>query len=102
MVNVEVEKDLPLLEGAVHQGKCWAAIRGEVAVSTIAMKAPSDADFESFRDSALETLGLLGEVRAGDLYEMRGDTYFMPRPHKHQNRSKKKPKSIIRPLRVSK
>lgn len=99
--NTAEQRD-PLLEGATHLGKCWAALRGETVVSTISMRVPNDVDFESFRVKAIAALEVLGDVRAGDLYEVSDDQYFMPRPHKHQNRSKKKPKVEIKPLKVFK
>lgn len=92
----------PVLENAVHLGKCWAALRGNNVISTISMRVPNDVDFESFRVKAIAALELLGEVRAGDLYEKGDEQFFMPRPHKHQNRSKKKPKVEIKPLRLFK
>jgi hypothetical protein len=94
------EKIDPLLDGTVHLGKCWAALRGEIVISTFSMRVPNDVDFEAFRVKAISALEMLGDVRTGDLYEKGDEQYFMPRPHKHQNRSKKKPKVEIKPLRL--
>jgi hypothetical protein len=102
-MNTNTAKPIdPLLEGATHLGKCWAALRGETVVLTISMRVPNDVDFESFRVKAIAALEVLGDVRVGNLYEVSDDQYFMPRPRNHQNRSKKKPKVEIKPLKVFK
>lgn len=99
--NTAEQKD-PELKDATHLGKCWAALRGNNVISTISMRVPNDVDFETFRGKAIAALEMLGDVRAGDLFEKGDEQYFMPRPHKHQNRSKKKPKVEIKPLRLFK
>jgi len=102
MNTIIAENNTPILEGAVHLGKCWAALRGEIVILTISMRVPTDVDFDIFRSKAINALEVLGDVKAGDLYEKENDLFFMPRPHKHQNRSKKIPKVEIKPLKILK
>lgn len=100
-MNTAEQKD-PILEGAAHLGKYWAALRGDKVISTISMRIPNNVDFKTFRIKAIAALEMLGDVRAGDLFEKGDEQYFMPRPHKHQNRSKKRPTVGIKPLKLSK
>jgi len=96
------ENQQPVLNESNSLGQCWAAVRKDKVVLTISMKVPKDVDFEVFRVKAIETLSLLGDVKAGELFVYEGQEYFMSRPHKHQNRSKKKPKAELKPLKVFK
>lgn len=91
-----------LVDSSLHLGKCWAAVRGDSVIMTILMRIPKDVDFETFREKSIELLEMLGDVKAGDLYEQNGYQYFLARPHKHQNRSKKKPRVEIKPLKLFK
>ena len=100
-LGVALTKD-NLLENALHLGKCWAAVRGDTVILTVSMRVPKDVDFEKFREKSIQMLELLGDVKTGDLYETQGDQYFLARPHKHQNRSKKKPPVEIKPLKLFK
>lgn len=66
-------------ENSVTLGKCWAAIRGAKVVGTISMSAPNDINFDEYRSKAVDTLGLLGEVKSGEMIEREGHRYFVPR-----------------------
>lgn len=73
-------------------GKYWAAIRDEKAVGLISMRVPSDVDFEAYRQKATDCLGMLGEVKSGELVIRSGGYLFVQRKT-HANRSKKNPES---------
>lgn len=74
--------------------RVWAAIKNEKVIETITMVVPHDVDFDSYRESALSTLGLLSDnVKTGQIISVNGERFFMQRQKSHQNRSKKAPKS---------
>jgi hypothetical protein len=75
----------------------WAALRGDQVIAIISMRVPRDVDFEEYRRRAVAALELLGEVRAGEVFDDYGDRYFVKRRN-HANRSKN-PKPDI-PLRI--
>lgn len=102
MKQAAIDDNALFMDKAAHQYKCWAALRDDEVIMTISMLVPHDVDFDAFRIRALSALDLLGTTATGDLYEFNGDHYFMPRPNKHRNRSKKKPKPIIKPLIITK
>lgn len=102
MESNTAEKTPDLLQGAQHVGKCWAATRGQNVIGTISMRVPDDVDFDVYREKAMELLKLLGDVKAGDIYEIGSDQYFIARPNKHQNRNKNKPKTEIKPIKLFK
>ena len=89
------------IENSVHLGKAWAALRDDVVISVVSMLVPNDVDFEDFRIKSIAALEVLGTTKAGDLYSFEKDTYFVARPHKHQNRNKNKERVPIKPLKLS-
>lgn len=79
------------IENAKNLGMHWAAIRNSKVVLVISMQVPNDVDFESYRERAIAALELLGEVKAGEVFDDYGDRCFVPRRN-HANRSKKTPR----------
>lgn len=77
-------------------GKAWAAMRNEEVVCTISMRVPSDVAFEDFRVKAADCLGLLGDVKSGELIERGGQRYFVRRPtHANRGKTPRKPKEFL-------
>ncbi|NVJ47797.1 MAG: hypothetical protein HWE07_11745 [Cytophagia bacterium] len=70
-----------------HIRKCWAAISNDIVIETITMKVSPKVDFDKYRASAISCLELLGQVRAGELVERDGETFFIQRKN-HARRSK--------------
>lgn len=75
------------IENAKSLGMHWAAIRNGKVILVIPMQVPNDVDFEAFRERAIAALELLGEVKAGEVFDDYGDRCFVPRRN-HANRSK--------------
>ena len=94
----EISRDF--LKNATDLGKCWAALRGNEVIFTVSMRVPRDVDFEVFRSKSIDMLELLGKVQTGNLYELEKEEYFLPRLGSHQNRSKKKPKTYLEPIKI--
>ena len=76
-------------------GPCWAALHNKKVIQVISMRVPHHVDFSDFRTSALATLSLIGDVKTGQLYQLGPYHYFLPRPHRHQNRTKNGKKLIL-------
>ncbi|WP_169697905.1 hypothetical protein [Methylophaga nitratireducenticrescens] len=80
--------------------KAWAAVRDDEVITTISMTVPADVDFEKYRTHALAALETVGQVRTGEIFELNGEIFFLPRQKSHQNRSKKAPKSPPTPIKM--
>ena len=74
-------------KNAKNLGMHWAAIRDSLVIAVIPMRVPDNVDFEAYRQSAIATLELLGEVRAGEVFDDYGERCFVSRRN-HANRSK--------------
>lgn len=81
VANVETEAVEPVV------GKYWAAVSGDLVINLISMRVPSSVDFDQYRNKAVECLGLLGEVKTGEVVVRNGKPVFVQRKN-HQNRSK--------------
>jgi len=75
------------IENAKNLGMHWGAIRDGKVILVIPMQVPNDVDFETFRERSIAALELLGEVKAGEVFDDYGDRCFVPRRN-HANRSK--------------
>ena len=84
----EVEDVSPVVTGGVNYGKYWGAIRGEQVLAVMPMRVPTDVEFEHYRELSQQVLGVLGEVKSGELFEFEGKRFFVVRLT-HANRSKK-------------
>jgi len=82
------QAESPIADSGHPMGKCWAAVRDSSVVGLISMSVPSDVDFEQYRERAVACLGLVGEVKAGEIVERDGSHYFVKRLT-HAKRSKK-------------
>ena len=85
MMNTVSESAIP--EGDRVLTKCWVALRDDLVVAFISMRVPNDVDFDSFRAQALDCLGMIGEVRVGDIIERDGRRMFLRRLN-HEGRGK--------------
>ena len=99
MANYIASEETKILDEATHLGKYWAALRDDCVVSFVSMRVPNDVDFEDFGGKAKSMLEALGTFRAGEMYQLGMDRYFLPRLHSHQNRSKKNPK-VVKPIKL--
>lgn len=68
-------------------GKYWAAVSGDMVINLISMRVPNSVDFDAYRAKAVECLGLLGDVKTGEVVVREGKHIFVQRKN-HQNRSK--------------
>ena len=75
------------LSEACSLGRAWAAIRGQRALATISMRVPKDIDFQTYRNHAMATLKLLGEVKSGELMLL-GNQLLFVQQLSHPNRGK--------------
>jgi hypothetical protein len=90
-----------ILSNSQHLEKCWVAVRDNNIIMKISMRVPKDVDFELFRQRALLTLKTLGDVKTGDIYRYNNEIYFLARPNKHENRSKKIKSKPIQPIKLN-
>lgn len=98
-MNTEIQK-FPEFKDAQPLGRCWAALREDKVILVIPMRVPSDVDFNIFREKSIAVLKLLGGLAVGALFEKAGERYFLARPQGHKNRNKKKPRTVIKPLKL--
>lgn len=91
-----LEKFNTELEG-LSLGRCWAAVSQEQIVGLIGMTVPLylDVDYEEYRRRAMSCLEMIGEVQAGELYEIDGQKYFAKRlTHKNRGKNPRKQKLL--------
>lgn len=73
----------------VSLGKYWVALKDNQVMGMISMRVPNDIDFDDYREKAIDCLGLLGDVKSGEVIETsEKEKYFLQRLT-HANRSKK-------------
>lgn len=91
------------IKNSKNLGMHWAAIKGNQVIAVIPMQVPKYVDFDTYRQSAISTLELLGEVKSGEVLDDYGERCFIIRKN-HANRSKKprtsKPIPIYQPSDV--
>lgn len=69
-------------------GKYWAALKDGQVISMISMRVPNDADFDDYRQKAIDCLSVVGQVKSGEVVETaEGEKYFLQRLT-HENRGK--------------
>lgn len=74
----------------VSFGRYWAAIRDGYIVGLISMSIPKDVDYKKFREKAYDCLGLLGDVKSGELLIVDGVKCFsIPRANHQSGRNKR-------------
>jgi hypothetical protein len=68
-------------------GKYWAAVSGDMVINLISMRVPNSVDFDTYRNKAVDCLGMLGDVKTGEVVLRDGKHVFVQRKN-HYARSK--------------